>query len=94
MVYHDGEYDEDDLTDKFVDSYIDDYGSPSEYFENIYGRNWAREIRGWADKYIDYDGMAEEIVDDDGAANELASYDGSENEEEVNGKTYYIYRTN
>lgn len=92
--FADGEYDDDDLTDKFVDSYIDNYGSPSDYFESLYGRNWAREIRGWGDNYIDYDGIAEEIVDMDGMANELASYDGHENEEEVNDETYYIYRTN
>lgn len=92
--FAEGEYDEDDLTDKFIDWYVGEYSTPSEYFENMYGRNWAREIRDWAKDYINYDGIAEEIVDMDGMANELASYDGDENDEEVNGETYYIYRTN
>ena len=89
-----GEYNDDDLTDRFVEQYIDRYGSPSDYFESMYGKNWAREIKNWAESYIDYDGIAEELIDDYGRANELASYDGDENEEEVNGETYYIYRTN
>lgn len=42
----------------------------------------------------DMDEFIEDAICEDGRGHFLASYDGFENEEEVNGKTYYIYRTN
>ena len=44
--------------------------------------------------YIDFEAVAEDIVDTDGRGFAIAGYDGEENEEDVDGETYYIYRTN
>jgi hypothetical protein len=38
--------------------------------------------------------FAETAIEVDGRGHSLSSYDGEENEEQVNGVTYYIYRTN
>jgi hypothetical protein len=36
----------------------------------------------------------ESVVQNDGRGSIISGYDGCENEEDVNGTTYYIYRTN
>ena len=71
-----------------------DFDSMSEWFEDIYGRNWAREMQDTLKDYIDWKALAEYIVNSDGVANTLAKYDGRENEEKVNGEYLYIYRVN
>ena len=43
--------------------------------------------------YLDYDKLTEEILKTDGIGSEIASYDGEEREVDVDGTTYYIYRT-
>lgn len=42
----------------------------------------------------DMDEFVEDAICDDGRGHFISMYDGRENEEEVNGVTYYIYRTN
>lgn len=42
----------------------------------------------------DMDEFVEDAICADGRGHFISMYDGKENEEEVNGKTYYIYRTN
>ena len=86
--------DKDELAEMLADSMDEDYNSMSEYFESIYGRNWAREMADTLKNYMDYEECAKYCVDVDGVANTLARYDGRENSEKVNGVEYYIYRTN
>ena len=42
----------------------------------------------------DEDSFVEAAIAADGRGHFLATYDGNENEQEFNGQTYYIYRTN
>lgn len=42
----------------------------------------------------DMDEFVEDAICEDGRGHCISMYDGREYEEEVNGKTYYIYRTN
>ena len=52
------------------------------------------EIRNsWIYRHFDMDSAIDEVISD-GYGTLFASYDGDENEEDVNGNTYYIYRTN
>jgi hypothetical protein len=44
--------------------------------------------------FFDKDDFIEGLIDADGRGHNLAGYDGVENEEEYDGETYYIYRTN
>ena len=86
--------DKDELAEMFANDLDDDYDSMSEWFESIYGRGWAKEMRDILKDYLDYHAMAEYVVDEDSIANTLARYDGKENTEEVDGVKYYIYRQN
>jgi len=45
-------------------------------------------------EYIDVEQMIEDSIDIDGIGNSLGTYDGAENEALINGKWYYVYRTN
>ena len=84
----------DDLSEKLTEELDKDYNSMAEWFDSIYGSDWAREMQDTLKDYIDWEALAEYIVDSDGVANTLARYDGRENEEKVNGEWFYIYRTN
>ena len=86
--------DKDELAEMLADDLDDDYDSMSEWFESIYGRGWAKEMRDTLKDYLDYHAMAEYVVDEDGIENTLARYDGKQHSEKVNGVEYYIYRTN
>lgn len=46
------------------------------------------------EKCSSLDDFTEAAVSADGRGHFLSGYDGNENEEEVNGETFYIYRTN
>ena len=84
--------DVDDLTEKLTEELDKDYNSMDEWFDSIYGSNWAREMQDTLKDYIDWEALAEYIVEIDGVANTLARYDGRSNEEKVNGEWFYIYR--
>lgn len=93
----DGELDYDDkdeLAEMFADDLDNDYDSMSEWFDLLYGRNWAREMADTLKNYMDYEECAKYVVDNDGIENTLARYDGKSHSEKVNGVEYYIYRTN
>lgn len=93
LLHYKGDYDEliDDMVSKMDES---SPSSMSEYFENIYGKNWVSEIRDLLEQYVDYEKIARKVIEVDGVANTLARYDGIENEVEMDGETYYIYRSN
>ena len=86
--------DKDELAEMLADKIDKDYDSMGEWFESIYGRGWAKEMRDTLKDYIDWEALAEYVVDSDGVANTLARWDGQEHEEKVNGEWFYIYRTN
>lgn len=75
------------LTDEEADDKLEEY--LDNYLENcIYP-----ELSGTARAYFNDEAWREDARMD-GRGNSLASYDGAENNEEVDGTTYYIYRTN
>lgn len=91
----DGELDYEDkeeLAEMLADAMDKNYNSMSEWFESIYGRGWASEMKDTLENYLDYRAMAKYCVDMDGIANTLARYDGKENVEKINGEDYYIYQ--
>lgn len=77
-----------DYEDEYVEKYMDNISG--DIVDNFF------EMFGYDDQedYIDFDKLAERIVSYDGPQNTLASYDGKERESEIDGDTYYIYRTN
>ena len=84
----------DDLIELMVDDMSDNYSSMSEYFENMLGKNWVSEMKDTLERYINYEDVARKVIEEDGIANTLARYDGKEHEVEIDGETYYIYRSN
>lgn len=70
----------------------------SEYFENIYGRGWAKEMKDTLEKEIDWDKVIEDLYDWDSRDTlwgSMASYDGNIIElDKVNGEWLFAYRTN
>ena len=92
----DENFDRSDIADACKSEYRDEIleRGMADYFEDIYGRNWIKEMKDTLKDYLDYDGMAEYCVDTDGIAHSMATYDGDENIEKVNGVEYYIYRMN
>jgi hypothetical protein len=86
--------DKDELAEMLADKLDENYDSMREWFESIYGSDWAREMQDTLKDYIDWEALAEYVVDSDGVANTLARWDGQEHEEKVNGEWFYIYRTN
>ena len=93
----DGELDYDDkdeLAEMLADSMDEDYDSMSEWFESIYGRGWAKEMKDVLKDYMDWDACADYVIEIDGRGLQLSSYNGEEHEEKVNGEWFYIYRTN
>lgn len=82
-------FDPDDYTDEYADGKMkgmSDSDIIDEYFAEF----------GYDDIFdvIDMDVLVDEIVKHDGPANSLATYDGVSHEEEVNGRTYFLYKVN
>jgi len=80
----DGEYRV--LTDSEADREARNYLEDDEYMwiEAVKSKNTTSSFNDWVD----------EVINMDGRASLLSGYDGSENSEDINGTTYYIYRTN
>ena len=70
----------------------------SEYFENIYGRGWAKEMKDTLEKEIDWDKVIEDLYDWDSRDvlwGSMAGYDGNVIElDKINGEWLFAYRTN
>lgn len=73
------------LTDEEADEKYEDY--QRDLVEDQLGRGME-----WLMNYIDFGAIAKD--DCYGRGNTLSGYDGEEHEYDVNGTTYYIYRTN
>jgi hypothetical protein len=72
------------LTGSEADSACEDYLDEDMWREAVSAENTTESYDDWKDTVINFDGRGQT----------LSSYDGSEEEQEVNGTTYYIYRTN
>lgn len=71
-----------------------EYDSAKEALEKIQG-HFCEGINELIRAMIeDIDEFVEDAICEDGRGHFISMYDGRENEEEVNGVTYYIYRTN
>lgn len=80
------------LTDDEADDRAYDYAYS--VWEECYLTNEIRKQLGFLADYIDLEQATIDAISIDGRGHSLAGYDGHENYEEINGKTYYIYRTN
>lgn len=71
-----------------------EYDSAKEALEKIQG-HFCEGINELIKAMIsDMDKFVDDAICTDGRGHFISMYDGKENEEEVNGITYYIYRTN
>lgn len=75
------------LTDAEADEHLD------EYLENLIDDVVLAELDEALHNYFDRDAFKRD-AEYDGRGHYLSSYDGCEEEAEVDGTTYYIYRTN
>lgn len=70
----------------------------SGYFENMYGRNWAKELGDTITKQIDWEQVIEDLYDWDSRDvlwGSMAGYDGKVIElDKVDGEWLFAYRTN
>lgn len=70
----------------------------SEYFEQIYGRGWVKEMKDTLEKEIDWEQVIEDMYDWDSRDTlwgSMASYDGKVHElDKVNGEWLFAYQTN
>ena len=70
----------------------------SEYFENIYGRGWVKEMKDTLEKEIDWEKAIDALYDWDSREvlwGSMAGYDGEVHElDKVNGEWLFAYRTN
>ena len=82
--YNGGDYYE--LIDDFADDMDSEYGTMSEWFESIYGRNWSKEVSDALKNQMDWRGIAEWVVQMDGATAQV----DVEATEDVDGETLYI----
>lgn len=81
---------ESDLSDRIEEELED----PIEYFVNDLGLYSIEDLMKQSFISIEYNEAAEDAINQDGIGHFLSGYDGEENEEEINGVTYNIYRTN
>ena len=79
--------------DDFIEYLCEQWEDGAEWYKFNFGEELFKEtIQNNAD--VDWDAVIEECKEEDGRGHTLASYDGDELEEDINGETYYIYRTN
>lgn len=87
------DFDRDDVEEDCKSEYKDEIlkDGMSYYFESIYGRHWAKEMKDQLINEIDWDVVIDELKDREGRGS-IASYDGEENEVKSNGTWFYIYQ--
>ena len=79
-------FDPDDYRDNYVEKVLDSIDDVIDEFFFHYGYDGIED-------FIDIEELAKDIVNNDGRGSIISGYDGQERVENVNGKTYYIYRT-
>jgi hypothetical protein len=96
----DEDFDRSDIEDECKEIYEEEILEQgiSEYFENIYGRGWAKEMKDTLQNEIDWEKVIEDMYDWDGRDTvwgSMAGYDGEVRElDKVNGEYLFAYRTN
>jgi len=79
-------FDVQDYKDQYVEKMM---GEIDDYVEEYIFQYGTEEI----ENHINTRKLAEKIIETDGPESMIAGYDGVEREEEIDGTTYYIYRT-
>ena len=87
---------EEDCKDEYEEEILNQ--GMSDYFESIYGRGWAKEMKDTLEKEIDWEQVLEDLYDWDDRYTlwgSMAGYDGVVHElDKVNGEWLFAYRTN
>lgn len=66
--------------------------NPVEWFINNFGKDAIKDLIKEKKIKFDTHAIADEVINLDGAGHVLSLYDGNEVEQQVNGKTYFLYR--
>jgi hypothetical protein len=83
-----------ELREERYDEIYDELDDPIEYFVESRGFYTIEELIKNGPVVVDMGRMVRDAVDGDGREHYLSSYDGVEDEQDYDGVTYYIYRTN
>ena len=91
-----GDYEDSYLIDDFAEAMreAEGYNNDIQWYIDSFGEDDFNHLLKRNPNILDEDALIEEIINVDGVANELARYDGKEHEQDYDGVTYYIYRTN
>lgn len=66
--------------------------NPVEWFINNFGKDAIKDLIKEKKITFDTHAIADEVINLDGPGHVLSGYDGNEVEQQVNGKTYFLYR--
>lgn len=79
--------------EEYIEHLIETAGDAKEYYKDNFDNEWfTKQVK--ENCSLDIEAISQAHIDADGIAHSLARYDGKEYEEDVDGETYYIYRTN
>lgn len=67
-------------------------GNSVKWFIDNFGKDAFKDVVKSGKVYVDLKAVADEVINLDGAGHVLSIYDGNEVEQQVNGKTYFLYR--
>ena len=82
------------LKDEKSDEIYIELNDPIQYFVKDHGMYSLEDLKKANFIYIDYEQAAKDDVNYEGVGRYLSNYDGEENTVDIDGQTYYIYRTN
>lgn len=82
------------VREEIYDETYDELEDPVDYFVHTHGFYTLQELIKNGPVFVDEKQVAEDMVSQDGRGHFLSHYDGDENDQEYDGITYYIYRTN
>lgn len=88
-----GEEVTDDIIDAFAEKMKENQEDNSvEWFINNFGKEAIKDLMKDGRITFDTHAIADEVINLDGPGHVLSGYDGKEVEQQVNGKTYFLYR--